>query len=164
MSSLTPVQQLQLRPFAPLRSIKPIPHPARGWKKRYRLHMFPFVTRFKQLSASQCARLRIMRKPCVQRLRQLKHCARLLEQSRNMSRNLDQLQSTFINIAQQVHHIRTSVEYNTIGPPPFDGYSYVWTWKSIIIRFCGSNTYFSILFDFSRYISPACAEYGLVVY
>ena len=168
MLSSPPLQRRPLRPFVPLRSIIPAPlHPAHVWKKRYRLYMFPFVTRFQKLSAPQRARLRIMRKPLVQCLRQLKHCARLLEHSRNVSKDLDQMQSTFIDIAQQVHHLRTAVvapvEYELIVPPPFDGYTYVWTWKSIIIRFCGSNTYFKILFDFSRYISPACTEYWLVV-
>jgi len=122
--------------------------------------MFPFITRFQKLSGSQCARLRIKRKPLVQRLKQLKLCTKLLERSKNMSKDLYQLQSTFINLAQQVHRIRVDM----IEPPPFDGYTYIWTWKAIIIRFCGSNTYFSILFDFSRYTDPACTEYGLVVY
>jgi hypothetical protein len=154
-----------LRPFVPCRSLVPTPlRPPHVEKKRYRLFMFPFAMRFRRHSSVQSARLRIMRKPLIQRLRQLKQCGMILDQSENLSKTLDQLRSTFIDLAQQVHHIRTSVEYDTIGPPPFDGYSYVWTWKSIIIRFCGSNTYFRILFDFSRYISPACAEYGLVVY
>jgi hypothetical protein len=132
-------------------------------KKRSRLLMFPFITRFQKLSGVQSARLRIMRKPLVQRLHQLKYCAKLLEQSRKMSKDLNQLQSTFINIAQQVHHIRVAVDYGIIGPPPFDGYTYVWSWNGITIRFCGSNFYFLIVFDFTRYISPACAEYALVV-
>ena len=126
--------------------------------------MFPLITRFQQLTRAQSTRLRLMRKPLVQRLQQLKQCRKLLEQSKNASKGLDQLQSTFIDLARQVHHIRVSVEYDMIGPPPFDGYTYRWTWKGIIIRFCGSNTYFRILFDFTRYVAPACAEYGHVVY
>ena len=73
----------------------------------------------------------------------------------------------FINLAQEVHHIRAAVDHevnNEIAGPPFDGYTYVWNWNGIVIRFCGSNYYFLIIFDFSRYISPACAEYPLVVH
>jgi hypothetical protein len=73
-------------------------------------------------------------------------------------------QSTFFDLARQIHHIRVSVEYDIIGPPPFDRYTYRWTWKGIIIRFCGSNTYFRVLFDFTRYVAPACVEYGLIIY
>jgi HPt (histidine-containing phosphotransfer) domain-containing protein len=125
--------------------------------------MFPLIMCFQQLASPRSARLRIMRKPLVQRLRQLKQCAKLLEQSKKAAKSLDQLQSTFIDLAQQVHHIRVSVKYN-IGLPPFDGYTYRWTWKGIIIHFCGSNTYFRIMFDFTRYVAPAVAEYGLTVY
>ena len=163
MFNATPV--LHLRPFIPLRSTIPIPlRPAHVCKKQFRLLMFPFALRFwRQLTRAQSARLRIMRKPYVQRLHQLKQCARLLEQSKNALKDLDQMQSTFIDLAQQVHHIRAAVNYEIIGPP-FDGYTYIWNWKSIIIRFCGSNYYFRIIFDFTRYISPACSEYALVVH
>jgi hypothetical protein len=82
---------------------------------------------------------------------------------KNSSKQLDQMQLTFIDLAQQVHHIRAAVDYE-IAEPPFDGYHYVWKWNGITIRFCGSNYYFLIIFDFSRYISPACAEYSLVVH
>ena len=153
-----------LRPFIPLRSKISAPlHPAHVWKKRYRLYMFPFITRFQQLTASQCARLRFMRRSLVQRLKQLKLCAKLLEQSKSVPKDLNLLQSTFTDLAEQVHHIRVAIDYDT-EPPPFDGYTYFWTWKGITIRFCGSNTYFRISFDFSCYIDPACAEYVLLVY
>jgi len=159
-----------LRPFVRLRPLQtrslvdtPL-RPPHVWKKRSRLLMFPFIIRLRRHSSAQFARLRIMRKPLVQRLRQLKQIARILDQSKNMSKDLDQLQSTFIDLAQQVHHIRAEADYNIIQPPPFDGYTYSWTWKSIVIRFCGSNFYFRIIFDFTRYISPACAEYALIVY
>ena len=125
--------------------------------------MFPLILRFRRLTAAQSARLRIMRKSHVQRLHQLKQCAKIMEQSKNAMNDLDQMQSTFIDLAQQVHHIRTAVDYE-IARPPFDGYAYIWNWNGILIRFCGSNFYFLIIFDFSRYISPACAEYSLVVY
>ena len=163
-----------LRPFHPLRSCRPLihtpepRHPPHVWKKRSRLLMFPFILRLRQPSSVQFARLRLMRKPLVQRLHQLKQCAKILEQARRDSdvpKDLDQLQSTFADLARQVHHIRVAAaDYELIEPPPFDGYTYTWTWKSIIIRFCGSNFYFRIIFDFTRYISPACAEYALVVY
>jgi len=160
------------RPFVPFCNLNPsrsrvpttIRHPPHVWKKRSRLLMFPFIIRLRRLSPPQSARLRIMRKPHVQRLRQLKQCARILDQSKTLSKDLDQLQSLFTDIAQQVHHIQVAPDYDIIEPPPFDGYTYVWTWKSIIIRFCGSNFYFRIIFDFTRYISPACSEYALVVY
>jgi hypothetical protein len=161
-----------LRPFLPLRSCRslihiPDPrHPPHVWKKRSRLQMFPFILRLRQPSSAQFARLRLMRKPLLQRLRQLKQCARILEQARkDVPKDLGQLQSTFANLARQVHHIRVAAaDYEIIESAPFDGYTYIWTWKSIIIRFCGSNSYFRIIFDFTRYISPACAEYALVVY
>ena len=85
-----------------------------------------------------------------------------MEQSMDTLKELDQMQSTFINLAQEVHHIRAVVDYEIPGPP-FDGYTYVWNWNGIVIRFCGSNFYYLIIFDFSNYISPACAEYALVV-
>ena len=153
-----------LRPFVPLRSTVPVPlHPAHVYKKRLRLYMFPFNLRFRQLTGAQAARLRIMRKSHVQRLHQLKQCALLLEQSKTALKDLAQMQSTFIDLAEQVHHIRAEVDYE-IPRPPFDGYTYIWNWKSIIVRFCGSPFYFRIIFDFARYISPACAEYALVVH
>jgi ATP-dependent DNA ligase len=105
-----------------------------------------------------------MRKSHLQRLYQLKQCANIMEQSKNSLKQLDQMQATFIDLAQQVHHIRATVDYEMIAEPPFDGYRYVWNWNGITIRFCGSNFYFLIIFDFSRYISPACAEYPLVVH
>jgi len=152
-----------LRPFRPPRSIIPVPlHPC---KKRLRLYMFPFILRFRQLTRTQSARFRIMRKSHVQRLHQLKQCARLLEQSKNASQELDQMRSTFINLAQQVYHIRATVDFDSdITGPPFDGYTYIWKWKSIIIRFCGSNFYYRVIFDFTHYISPAVSEYVHVVY
>jgi hypothetical protein len=154
-----------LPPFIPLRSNIPAPlHPAHVYKKRYRLYMFPFITRFQRLTGSQSARIRIMRKPLVQRLKQLKLCAKLLEQSKSVSKDLNLLQFTFANIAEQVHHIQVAANHDTEPPPPFDGYTYIWTWKGISIRFCGSNTFFRISFDFSRYIDPACAEYVFMVY
>ena len=74
------------------------------------------------------------------------------------------LQSTFINLAQKGHHLRVSVNYDEIGPPPFDGYTYCWTWKGNTFSFCGSNTYFRIYFDFSQYIDPASSFYWLIIY
>jgi hypothetical protein len=150
-----------LRPFVPRRSIIPMPpRLTHVDKKRLRLYMFPFNLRFRQLTGAQAARLRIMRKSHVQRLHQLKQCTLLLEQSRTASKDLAQMRSTFINLAEQVHHIRAEVDFG----PPFDGHTYIWHWKSIIIRFCGYPFYFRIIFDFTRYISPACAEYVLVVH
>jgi hypothetical protein len=122
--------------------------------------MFPFILRFRRLTGVQSARFRIMRKSLVQRLSQLKQCVNIMK---NSSKQLDQMQLTFIDLAQQVHHIRAAVDYE-IAEPPFDGYRYVWKWNGITIRFCGSNYYFLIIFDFSRYISPACAEYSLIVH
>ena len=86
-----------------------------------------------------------------------------MEQSKNALKELNQMQSMFIDLAQQVHHIRTVVDYEITGPP-FDGYTYVWNWNGITILFCSSNFYFLIIFDLSRYISPACAEYSLIVH
>ena len=88
-----------------------------------------------------------------------------MEQSTNTLKQLDQMQLTFIDLAQQVHNIRATVDYETseVDEPPFDRYRYVWNWNGITIRFCGSNYYFHIIFDFSRYISPACAQYSLVI-
>jgi len=86
-----------------------------------------------------------------------------MEHLKNSSKQLDQMKLTFINLAQQVHHIHAVVD-NEIAEPPFNGYRYIWNWYGITIRFCGSNYYFLITFDFSRYISPACAEYSLVVH
>jgi len=155
--------QVSLRPFRPLHSKTPIL--SRPCKKRLRLYIFPFNLRFRRLTGPQSARFRIMRKSHVQRLHQLKQCAKLMEQSRNMFQELDQMQSTFINLAQQVHHIRATVDFDSeIAGPPFDGYTYIWKWKSIIIRFCGSNFYYRVIFDFTRYISPAVSEYIHVVY
>ena len=122
--------------------------------------MFPFNLRLRHLTGAQAARFRIMRKSLVQRLRQLKQCTLLLEQSQSASKDLAQMQSTFIDLAEQVHHIRAEVDLG----PPFDGQSYIWHWKSIIIRFCGYPFYFRIIFDFTRYISLACSEYVLVVH
>ena len=150
-----------LPPFVPLRSIIPMPsRPAHVDKKRLRLFMFPFILRFRQLTRAQAARLRIMRKSHVQRLHQLKQCALLLKQSKTVSRDLAQMRSTFIDLAEQVHHIRAEVDLG----PPFDGHSYIWHWKSIIVRFCGYPFYFRIAFDFTRYISTACSEYVLIVH
>ena len=157
---LNPSTPVLLRPFRPRCSI--IHKPPRPCKKRLRLYMFPLNLHFRCLTGPQSARLRIVRKSLVQRLRQLKQCKKLLEQS---SQELDQMQSLFINLAQQVHHIHAAVDYDLeITGPPFDGYTYIWKWKSIIIRFSGSNFYYRIIFDFTRYISPAISEYALVVY
>ena len=100
-----------------------------------------------------------MHKSHVQQLYQLKQCHNIMKQS---SKQLDQMQLTFINLAQQVHHICATVD--EIPEPPFDRYHYIWNWYGIIICFCGSNYYFLITFDFSRYISPVCAEYSLIVH
>ena len=120
--------------------------------------MFPFILCFQQLTGA--TQFRIMQKSHIQRLHQLKQCTLLLEQSQTASKDLAQMQSTFIDLAEQVHHIRAEVNLG----PPFDGQSYTWHWKSIIIRFCGYPFYFRIIFDFTRYISPACSEYVLVVH
>ena len=81
-------------------------------------------------------------------------------------KQLDQMQLTFIDLAQQVHNIHATVDYETseVDEPPFDRYCYIWNWNGITIRFCGSNYYFHIIFDFSHYISPACAQYSLVIH
>ena len=152
------------QPFIPHRSI--IPTPLHVLKKRLRLCMFPFILCFRRLTQSQSTQLRIMRKSLIQWLYQLKHCAKIMEQLTNTLKQLDQMQLTFIDLAQQVHNIRTTVDYETseVDEPPFDGYRYVWNWNGITIRFCGSNYYFHIIFDFSRYISPACAQYSLVIH
>ena len=64
-----------------------------------------------------------------------------MEQSTNTLKQLDQMQLTFIDLAQQVHNIRATVNYETseVDEPPFDGYRYIWNWNGITIRFCGSN-------------------------
>ena len=43
-------------------------------------------------------------------------------------KQLDQMQLTFIDLAQQVHNIRTTVDYETseVDEPPFDRYCYIW--------------------------------------
>ena len=107
-----------------------------------------------------------MRKSLTQRLHQLKHCAKIMEHSKNTSKQLDQMQMMFVDLAQQVHHIRAAVDDKIaeVDEPPFDGDRYVWNWKGITILFCGSNHYFHITFDFSRYISPACAQHSLVIH
>ena len=93
-----------LHPFIPLCSKISAPlHPAHVWKKQYWLYMFPFITQFQQLTASQCACLHFMRRPLVQRLKQLKLCAKLLEQSKSVPKDLNLLQSTFADLAEQVH-------------------------------------------------------------
>jgi len=127
--------------------------------------MFPFVLRFRRPTRAQSARFRIMRKSHVQRLYQLKQRADIMEQLKNSSKQLDIMQSTFINLAQQVHNINAQAAVELLEyEPPFDGYRYVWNWNGITIHFCGSNYRFLIIFDFSRYISPACVEYSLIVH
>ena len=155
-----------LPPFVPHHSFIPTwpLRPAHVWKKQSWLLMFPFVTHFHQLTRAQSSQMCLTWKPLVQCLQQLKQCAKPLEQSKKVSKNLNQLQSTFIDLAQQVHHIWVAVDYNIDRPPLFDGYTYIWTWKGIVICFCGSNTYFRILFDFTCYVDPACAEYVYIVY
>jgi hypothetical protein len=72
------------------------------------------------------------------------------------------MQSMFIDLAEQVHHIHAEVDFG----PPFDGHTYIWHWKSIIIRFVVipfTFILFLISLVNSRYISPACAEYVLLV-
>ena len=94
----------------------------------------------------------------IQQLYQLKHCVKIMEQ-------LKKMQLTFIDLAQQVHNIHATVDYETseVDEPLFDVYHYIWNWNGITIHFCGSNYYFHVIFDFSHYISPACAQYSLVI-
>ena len=126
--------------------------------------MFPFIIRYRRHSSAQFARLRIMQKPLVQCLRQLKQCARILDQSNKLSNDLNQLQSLFADIAQEVHHIRIAPDYDIIGPPPFDGYTYIWTWKSIVIRFCGSNfTFVLSLTSLVTYLQLVLSMHSLFV-
>ena len=60
-----------------------------------------------------------------------------MEQSKNTSKQLDQMQMTFVDLAQQVHHIRAAVDDKIaeVDEPPFDGDRYVWNWKGITILF-----------------------------
>ena len=82
MLNPTPV----LCPFLPLCSIIPMPlYPA--LKKEFDFSCSHCITRFQRLTKSQSARLRLIRKPLVQWLKQLTHCAKLLEQSKNASKN-----------------------------------------------------------------------------
>jgi hypothetical protein len=95
-----------LRPFIPLRSLVPTPlRPFHVCKKQSRLFMFPFCIRFRRhLTSSLSARYRLMRKPLVQRLRQLKQCAKLLEHSKNTS----VLQSTMMQLGLHLMDIHTA--------------------------------------------------------
>ena len=83
-------------------------------KKRSRLLMFLFILHLQQLNNAQCAQLHIKWKALLQCLKQLKiHSKLLLEQP---MMELEHLQLKFIHLAQQVHHLWVSVNYNEIGP------------------------------------------------
>ena len=51
-----------------------------------------------------------------------------MKQLKNALKEVDQMQLMFINLAQEVHHIRAIVNYE-IARPPFDGYTYIWNWN-----------------------------------
>ena len=61
-------------------------------------------------------------------IQRLKHCAKIMERSKNTLKQLDQMQLMFIDLAQQVHNIHATVDYETseVDEPPFDGYHYIW--------------------------------------
>jgi len=139
-----------LPPFVPRPASLP-PRPS-VLKKQLRLLRFPLCMRFHKLNNAQCAQLRIRRKPLVHRSKQLRNCRRFLEKSKEMlQQSLDETDRSLINFIGIARHIH-SLSIDQIGPPPFDGWTYAWTWKGIRMSFIGSSHRFQLAFHFNRYV------------
>jgi hypothetical protein len=141
-------------PRPPLQScrIRPVRHSVLN--KRQRLFtLFPFRLRECTLNSPQCAAIRLLRKPLVMRLHQLKEIQML---KKDVEAKVADLQRQGELLARLTSKFVHSISFVDPHPPLelFNGHLYWWNWKSIKIGFRGFNSRrFTVMFDFSSYIS-----------
>jgi hypothetical protein len=110
-----------LPPFVPRRSIIPTPlRPAHVWKKQFRLFMFPFTT-------THWGTVRSLAYHAKTTCSALKTVEAVYKAFGTIEECVKGSGSIAIDVHQScmtVHHIRVSVNYDIIEPPPFDGYTF----------------------------------------
>lgn len=126
-------------------------------RQRLRMQLFPFSLRRSALTQTQCAAIRLSRKPVLSLRRRVHQLEKLRVLQRDVFERVrgdttDQM-LTLCRLATSLH----SITFKDPRPPPldiFDGSCYSWNWKGIKLRFRGTSTRrFELDFYFTSFTS-----------